>query len=285
MSHEHRDWYQRRAAGAPEVPDGLRQPLRDRSAARRAARGPQLAAALPLRAVCRAVLRHRFHRAAAGQPALLAVSHPPGACTRGRFSTLDAMRSPPIRTMRSHRRTSCAGIRCRFPASRPISSMACVTIAGNGAPDAQTGCAIQLYAANRSMTRALLLRRRRRTAASCRSTGGCVSTTSSGCSSRAAGDRGDSARRALSGRAAGRRGARLCLRELRRAVALPDLGPIGSNGLANPRDFQTPVAWYEDARATSNWSRNSTAQLWSAPHRSFAVRRRGLARQQRAVQV
>ncbi len=27
---------------------------------------------------------------------------------------------------------------------------------------------------------------------------------------------------------------------------LPDLGPIGSNGLANPRDFQTPVAWFED---------------------------------------
>ncbi|KAG8429947.1 hypothetical protein GDO86_018787, partial [Hymenochirus boettgeri] len=27
---------------------------------------------------------------------------------------------------------------------------------------------------------------------------------------------------------------------------LPDLGPIGANGLANPRDFLTPVAWYED---------------------------------------
>ncbi|XP_022916677.2 homogentisate 1,2-dioxygenase [Onthophagus taurus] len=27
---------------------------------------------------------------------------------------------------------------------------------------------------------------------------------------------------------------------------LPDLGPIGANGLANPRDFQTPVALYED---------------------------------------
>lgn len=27
---------------------------------------------------------------------------------------------------------------------------------------------------------------------------------------------------------------------------LPDLGPIGSNGLANPRDFLTPEAWYED---------------------------------------
>ena len=27
---------------------------------------------------------------------------------------------------------------------------------------------------------------------------------------------------------------------------LPDLGVIGSNGLASPRDFQTPIAWYED---------------------------------------
>ena len=25
-------------------------------------------------------------------------------------------------------------------------------------------------------------------------------------------------------------------------LRLPDLGPIGANGLANPRDFQTPVA-------------------------------------------
>lgn len=27
---------------------------------------------------------------------------------------------------------------------------------------------------------------------------------------------------------------------------LPDLGPIGANGLANPRDFLTPTACYED---------------------------------------
>ncbi|XP_013109815.1 homogentisate 1,2-dioxygenase [Stomoxys calcitrans] len=27
---------------------------------------------------------------------------------------------------------------------------------------------------------------------------------------------------------------------------LPDLGPIGANGLANPRDFETPVAWFEN---------------------------------------
>ena len=27
---------------------------------------------------------------------------------------------------------------------------------------------------------------------------------------------------------------------------IPDLGPIGSNGMANPRDFEIPSAWYED---------------------------------------
>jgi homogentisate 1,2-dioxygenase len=31
-----------------------------------------------------------------------------------------------------------------------------------------------------------------------------------------------------------------------RHFMLPDLGPIGANGLANPRDFESPVAWYED---------------------------------------
>ncbi|KDO33796.1 homogentisate 1,2-dioxygenase [Saprolegnia parasitica CBS 223.65] len=31
-----------------------------------------------------------------------------------------------------------------------------------------------------------------------------------------------------------------------RHFVLPDLGPIGANGLANPRDFEHPVAWYED---------------------------------------
>ena len=31
---------------------------------------------------------------------------------------------------------------------------------------------------------------------------------------------------------------------------LPSLGPIGANGLANPRDFQSPVAWFEDVDHT-----------------------------------
>ena len=29
------------------------------------------------------------------------------------------------------------------------------------------------------------------------------------------------------------------------AFALPELGPIGANGLAEARDFEAPVAWYE----------------------------------------
>jgi homogentisate 1,2-dioxygenase len=32
---------------------------------------------------------------------------------------------------------------------------------------------------------------------------------------------------------------------------LPELGPIGANGLANARDFLYPVAWYEDEKSTA----------------------------------
>ncbi len=61
----------------------------------------------------------------------------------------------------------------------------------------------------------------------------------------------DPARHALPGRAARRRRARLRLRELRRALsACPTSGVIGSNGLANPRDFLAPVAAYEDREGT-----------------------------------
>ncbi|XP_056410320.1 homogentisate 1,2-dioxygenase isoform X2 [Hyla sarda] len=35
---------------------------------------------------------------------------------------------------------------------------------------------------------------------------------------------------------------------------LPDLGPIGANGLANPRDFLTPVACYEDRTVAGGYT-------------------------------
>ncbi|HEX8757006.1 MAG TPA: homogentisate 1,2-dioxygenase [Steroidobacteraceae bacterium] len=47
-------------------------------------------------------------------------------------------------------------------------------------------------------------------------------------------------------------------------MRLPDLGPIGSNGLANPRDFQTPVAWYEDRDGQMELVAKFGGELWRA---------------------
>ena len=44
---------------------------------------------------------------------------------------------------------------------------------------------------------------------------------------------------------------------------LPDLGPIGSNGLANPRDFETPVAWYEDRDEKVELVQKYLGSLWT----------------------
>ncbi|WP_310498215.1 homogentisate 1,2-dioxygenase [Sandarakinorhabdus sp.] len=43
---------------------------------------------------------------------------------------------------------------------------------------------------------------------------------------------------------------------------LPDLGPIGSNGLANPRDFETPVAWFEDSDEPFELLQKFGDRLW-----------------------
>jgi homogentisate 1,2-dioxygenase len=44
---------------------------------------------------------------------------------------------------------------------------------------------------------------------------------------------------------------------------LPDLGPIGSNGLANPRDFETPVAWFEDRDEQTEVIQKYLGSLWT----------------------
>ena len=44
---------------------------------------------------------------------------------------------------------------------------------------------------------------------------------------------------------------------------LPDLGPIGANGLANPRDFETPVAWFEDVDGEFNLTAKFGGNLWA----------------------
>lgn len=46
-------------------------------------------------------------------------------------------------------------------------------------------------------------------------------------------------------------------------LRLPDLGPIGANGLANPRDFETPSAWYEDQDGAYEVVQKFQGELWT----------------------
>jgi homogentisate 1,2-dioxygenase len=57
------------------------------------------------------------------------------------------------------------------------------------------------------------------------------------------------------------------IRELRRDLrshALPELGPIGANGLANPRDFKSPTAAFEDREGDFRIVTKFMGRLWSA---------------------
>ena len=46
-------------------------------------------------------------------------------------------------------------------------------------------------------------------------------------------------------------------------LRLPDLGPIGSNGLAQPRDFQAPTAWFEDRDEPTELVQKFSGTLWA----------------------
>ena len=56
-------------------------------------------------------------------------------------------------------------------------------------------------------------------------------------------------------------------------LRLPDLGPIGANGLANPRDFETPVAWFEDIDGPHEVVQKFQGGLWTTTldHSPFDV--------------
>jgi len=47
------------------------------------------------------------------------------------------------------------------------------------------------------------------------------------------------------------------------ALRLPDLGPIGANGLANPRDFLTPGAWFEQIDQPTQVVQKYLGTLWT----------------------
>jgi len=49
-------------------------------------------------------------------------------------------------------------------------------------------------------------------------------------------------------------------------LRLPDLGPIGANGLANPRDFLTPLAAFEDVAGEFQVISKFGGRLWESIH-------------------
>ena len=138
------------------------------------------------------------------------------------------------------------------------------TIAGNGDSFANHGIAIHIYRANRSMTgryfydadgELLLVPER----------GAIIVRTELGIIDVKAGEiavipRGTKFRVELQGDDA--RG--YVCENFGPPFRLPDLGPIGSNGLANPRDFLTPVAAYEDLDGDFELVSKFGGRLWSA---------------------
>jgi len=139
-----------------------------------------------------------------------------------------------------------------------------VTIAGNGSPELQVGCAIHAYVANRSMRdryfydadgEMLIVPQLGRL---------CLATelgqVEVAPQEIAVVPRGMRFRAELLDPEA--RGY-IC-ENFGAAYRLPDLGPIGYNGLANPRDFQTPVAWYEDHDGPCELVGKFLGRLWTA---------------------
>ena len=144
-----------------------------------------------------------------------------------------------------------------------------VTMAGNGGPDAQSGCGIHLYAANRSMTRRvaynadgeLLLVPQQGRLQLDTELGRLVVEPQQ----IAVIPRGLRFRVALPDGPAGGGARGYVCENFGAPFRLPELGPIGSNGLANARDFQTPVAWYEDVDGPHELIAKFMGRLWAAP--------------------
>jgi homogentisate 1,2-dioxygenase len=139
-----------------------------------------------------------------------------------------------------------------------------VTMAGNGDPGSQSGCGIHIYAANRSMEDCyfysadgemliVLQQGRLRFATE-------LGVVEAEPQEIVVIPRGVRFRVELLERDA--RG--YVCENYGAAFRLPDLGPIGSNGLANPRDFQTPTAAYEDRSGSFELVAKFMGNLWSA---------------------
>src|ERR1700756_6010618 len=142
---------------------------------------------------------------------------------------------------------------------------ALATLGGNGSPGGQTGCGIHWYAANRSMGERFLYD----------ADGELLIVPQQG-GLRLATELGLIEVRPLE-IAVIPRGLRFRVELLENAargyvcenfgspLRLPDLGPIGSNGLANPRDFETPGPRYEERRGAFELVARFAGHCWRAP--------------------
>jgi homogentisate 1,2-dioxygenase len=138
------------------------------------------------------------------------------------------------------------------------------TLGGNGSPDSHGGCAIHWYVANRSMAERFfydadgeLLIVPQQGALRLATELGVIDVAPQQI---AVIPRGLRVRVELSeGSARG-----YVCENFGAPLKLPDLGPIGANGLANPRDFQTPVAWYEDRAGDFELVAKFAGALWTA---------------------
>jgi len=138
------------------------------------------------------------------------------------------------------------------------------TLGGNGSPDSHGGCAIHWYVANRSMAERFfydadgeLLIVPQQGALRIATELGVLDVAPQQI---AVIPRGLRVRVELSeGSARG-----YVCENFGAPLKLPDLGPIGANGLANPRDFQTPVAWYEDRAGDFELVAKFAGALWTA---------------------
>jgi homogentisate 1,2-dioxygenase len=139
-----------------------------------------------------------------------------------------------------------------------------ITMAGNGDALTHTGVAIHIYAANRSMTERFFFNADGEMLIVPQS-GRLLLRTEMGILEVAPGEiaviqRGIKFRVELVDREA--RGY-IC-ENYGALFRLPDLGPIGANGLANPRDFHAPAAAYEDRSGKFETVAKFQGRLWSA---------------------
>jgi len=139
-----------------------------------------------------------------------------------------------------------------------------ITIAGNGSADSQIGVAIHVYTANRSMQDRFfynadgeLLIVPQQGALSLRTEFGVLDIAPDEIAVMPRG-----VRFAVDLQADSARG--YVCENYGQLLRLPDLGPIGANGLANPRDFLAPIAAYEDREGQFELLAKFAGKLWSA---------------------